>query len=248
VLATPIAEGDAAILVVTTELDPLEEFRPAYLAVALPLTVMAVVFAGLAGWLLSRRALRPVAKMTRDADEIGETSLHQRLVVPRARDELGRLAATLSSMLDRLERAVRRERDFTADASHEPRTPLAILRTELELTLNRTDDPAVRASLRSALEERQRLEGLTDDLLLIARAEADQHGGRVPVDLGDLSDRVLARFRTVAKPVTYRSALSTRLLKARSRARGSPDTTASPLRVSVTLRCCSSVREPDSDA
>ena len=199
VLATPIVdEPEAAILVVAAELDPLEEFRQAYLAVALPLTGIAVLFAGLAGWLLSRRALRPVAQMTRDAAEIGETSLQQRLAVPPSQDELGRLAATLNSMLDRLEQAVQRERDFTADASHELRTPLAILRAELELTLDRTPDHAVRASLRSALEECQRLEGLTDDLLLIARAEADQHGGRVPVDLGDLSDSVLARFQTVA--------------------------------------------------
>ena len=199
VLATPVTgDEDAAILVVAAELDPLEEFRRAYLEAALPLMGIAVILAGLAGWLLSRRALRPVAQMTRDADEIGETNLQHRLAMPRSEDELGRLATTLNALLDRLEQAVQRERDFTADACHELRTPLAILRAELEVALDRTTDDAVRDSLRSALEECRRLEGLTDDLLLIARAEADQHGGRVPVDLGDLSDRVLGRFHTVA--------------------------------------------------
>ena len=200
VLATATDSADPAVLVVAAELDSLTEFREAYLGVVIPLAAASVVLAGLAGWLVSRRALRPVAQMTNEANELGDGRLDLRLAVPPTDDELSDLARTLNAMLDRLQQAVQRERDFTADASHELRTPLAILRAELELSLAATGDEHMRGSLKSALEECDRLQGLTDDLLLIARAEADQIGGTVPIDLGDLSDAVLQRFQALATP------------------------------------------------
>ena len=102
-------------------------------------------------------------------------------------------------MLQRLQNAMQRERDFTADASHELRTPLAIMRAELEMTLQRTEDREARASMVSALEECDRLQGLTEDLLLIARAEASQLDPHTPIDLGDLTDSVLLRLRPLAE-------------------------------------------------
>src|SRR5262249_51453456 len=116
-----------------------------------------------------------------------------------AEDELSRLARSLNAMLDRLHDALRREREFTADASHELRTPLAILRAELESTLDRTEDPEIRASLTSALEECDRLRGLTEDLLLIARADATLIDSYSPTDLGDVTDLVLMRFGAMAE-------------------------------------------------
>ena len=94
---------------------------------------------------------------------------------------------------------MQRERDFTADASHELRTPLAIMRAELEMTLQRTEDREARDSMVSALEECDRLQGLTEDLMLIARAEAIQLDPHTPIDLGDLTDSVLLRLRPLAE-------------------------------------------------
>ena len=98
-----------------------------------------------------------------------------RLPVPVARDEISRLATTLNATLDRLDGALARERRFVADARHELRTPLALMRTELELAVRRKRSPAeLEAAIRSASEETDRLARLAEDLLLIARSDAGE--------------------------------------------------------------------------
>jgi signal transduction histidine kinase len=186
-------------VVLAADLGPVSEARQAYLSSLFPIALLAVGLAALSGWLVSRRALRPVARMTHEAAQFGRGDLSRRLAVGATEDELSRLGRTLNEMLQRLEDSVQRERDFTADASHELRTPLAIMRAELELTLQRTDDGEARASMVSALEECDRLQGLAEDLLLIARAEAVELDDQTPLDLGDLTDTVLLRLRAVAE-------------------------------------------------
>src|SRR5207253_5266995 len=128
--------------------------------------------ATLAGYLLAGLALRPVESMRRRAAAISAETPGERLPVPGSRDELERLGATLNEMLERLEDALEREREFVADAGHELRTPLALLRTELELALRqaRTADE-LRAAVRRSSHEADRLAQLAEDLLLIARTE-----------------------------------------------------------------------------
>lgn len=188
-----------SVLVLAADLDTVTDSRAEYVSLVLPLGLTAVLLAALSGWLVARRVLRPVARMTSEAADIRGRDLTRRLAVGTSEDELSRLARTLNGMLDRQHAAVRRERDFTADASHELRTPLTILRAELEATLERTDDSQNRASLVSAIEECDRLRALTEDLLLIARAEATQLDTRLPTDLGDVTDLVLTRFRPLAE-------------------------------------------------
>jgi signal transduction histidine kinase len=118
--------------------------------------------------------------------------------VPETTDEIARLGRTLNAMLTRLSQTIERERAFTADASHELRTPLAILRAEVELAQNRTSDPRQRDALASALEEADRLAALIDDLLVLARADADRLDLRGWVDLGDLAGMVASRFQLLA--------------------------------------------------
>ena len=116
-------------------------------------------------------------------------SMARRLPVPRTGDELARLATTLNSMLDRLQEAMERERRFVDDASHELRTPLATLRAGIDLALTRQREaPELEATLRSALEDVQRLQRLADDLLLLARTR----GGRIPVHRVETSLAALA--------------------------------------------------------
>ncbi len=161
---------------------------------------LALLVAGLLGYLLAARAMAPVESLRERAEAITLDRAGERLPLPPADDELRRLATTLNAMLDRIESALERERVFVADASHELRTPLAILRAELELADRPERDPAaLRAALRSTAEEVERLSRLADDLLVIARTDQ----GRLPiepepVDVRELLERVAARFAAPA--------------------------------------------------
>jgi signal transduction histidine kinase len=162
---------------------------------------LALLLASLVGSALAAFALRPVERMRRRAAAITVTSPAERLPVPPANDEIGRLGRTLNEMLERLEGAFLRERAFVADASHELRTPLAILRTELEIALRgerRRDD--LEAAVRSAADETIRLSELAESLLVIARADQGQlpvH--RTTLHADDLLETLARRFDARAR-------------------------------------------------
>jgi signal transduction histidine kinase len=135
-----------------------------------------VLLAGLFAWRAVRRALEPVDAMTAEVDEIQANALDRRLAAPAGDDEIARLARTLNHMLDRLDTAVRLQRRFAADASHELRSPLAAARAQLEVGLaypGRTDWPATAANV---LDEVDRLERLAGELLDLARFDAGAAG------------------------------------------------------------------------
>lgn len=153
------------------------------------------------GWLLARQNLHPVAVMTERAATIGTANLHERLPVKNARDELGRLATVFNDLLARLARAFDQQRQFMADASHELRTPVAIMSGEAELALAR-DDRSL-AELRTALvnirHEARRLKRIVDDLFLLARANAgEQLLARASLYLGDVARECLQTVRSLA--------------------------------------------------
>ena len=132
-----------------------------------------LVLASLGGYWISRRALAPVDEITGAARRIGIQSLSERLPVPSTGDELERLSLTWNDMLARLEAAVKRLSQFTADASHELRTPVALIRTTAELALRRERSPETyREALRQVVMESERTTRLVEDLLLLARADA----------------------------------------------------------------------------
>jgi signal transduction histidine kinase len=143
------------------------------LVVLLAAGVAFLAVAGLGGLALARRALEPVAHLTQAASAISATDLRRRVQVGSARDELSELAATFNAMIDRLEAAVERERRFTADASHELRSPLAVIRAEATLAL---DHPRPASEYRQALatvdEQAAAMEDLSGALLMLARVEA----------------------------------------------------------------------------
>jgi signal transduction histidine kinase len=158
---------------------------------------VALLLASLIGYLVAGAALRPVERMRIRAASITERHLSERLPVPPANDEIARLGTTLNEMLARLERAVKRERSFVADASHELRAPLALVRTEVELALDlpRSTDELL-AALRSIGEEADRLSQLADDLLLLARLDEGELPLRTePLDVSALLQDVAERFR-----------------------------------------------------
>jgi two-component system OmpR family sensor kinase len=130
---------------------------------------LAVVLASLLGYGVARAGLAPVRAMTARARQISDTRDDVALPLPRAHDEIRQLGETLNAMLARLAESFDRERRFVADASHELRSPLAVLRTEIEGTLWTADlTPAARTALESALAECDRLARLTEDLLVLA--------------------------------------------------------------------------------
>jgi signal transduction histidine kinase len=162
------------------------------LFVAVPLSAAAL--AALT-WVLVGRTLQPVERIRAEVAEIGGTDLHRRVPVPASADEISRLATTMNDMLSRVEQAQARQRRFVADASHELRSPLTRMRTELEVDLRHpaTADPA--ATQRSVLEEVVGLQQLVDDLLLLARHDGvgDSDADGEVVDLGDVVARAAQR-------------------------------------------------------
>jgi len=190
-LATPVARGVLIVGATTqNDVETLASFRDELL-IAGPI---ALLLASLAGYLLAGISLRQVESMRRRAAAISAETPGERLPVPRTRDEVERLGSTLNEMLERLEGGLQRERDFVADAGHELRTPLALLRTELELALRHGQSAnELRQALRASVEEVDRLAQLADDLLLIARYER----GRLPLRVESLeADELLASVVT----------------------------------------------------
>jgi two-component system, OmpR family, sensor kinase len=132
----------------------------------------AVLAAGLGGWLLTGAALRPVGRMRRRLEEITEHDASTRLPVPATGDEIAALAVTMNGLLDRLARALARQRAFTADAGHELRTPLTALKAELELAARPGKSrEALSDAVQAAAGDTDRLIRLAEDLLLLARAD-----------------------------------------------------------------------------
>ena len=165
---------------------------------AMALALLAAV--GLAGEMLARRVLGAIDDVVRQAHSIGEASLHQRLPHPGTPDEIGRLVDTLNAMLDRLEHGYDAQRRFTADASHELRSPLSRLRTEIEITLRRPRvAPEYVAALGSCLDEVQRLTTLVEELLMLTRLDVGQERNAVEtVELNPLVRAAAQRLQGVA--------------------------------------------------
>ncbi len=142
---------------------------------AVAAVIIAVLLSALAGYILARKSLGPVSAMSAQADRIGAANLHERLAVTNPHDELGQLAATFNRMLDRVNDAFEQQRRFMADASHELRTPVAILRGEAEITLA-SDEGArdYRDALVVVRDAAARLSRTINDIFLLARVDASQ--------------------------------------------------------------------------
>jgi signal transduction histidine kinase len=198
-LAVPLDREGTEILLAVAELESVEDAQAQLMRLALFLSPAAGLLAGAAGWFVAREGLRPIARMTADAERISARDPFPRLAVPPSRDEVAQLGSTLNQLLDRIEEGRRREREFTADASHELRTPLAVLRAELELARAAATDDRFIEALDSALEESDRLGQLIEDLLLLARTDERQIAADALVDVADVVDPLLPGLRVLAQ-------------------------------------------------
>ena len=175
-----VAEGPYLIHI-GTRLGTIERFQRDLLrgfGFSVP-PVALVVFLG--GWWLGRRAVRPVADITAAAERISADNLDERLPMPRSKDEIARLTMVLNGTFDRLQASYQAATRFSADASHQLKTPVAVLRAGLD-HLSTTAEPHQTADIEGLRQQTRRLTALIDDLLLLAQADA----GRLTLQANEL--------------------------------------------------------------
>jgi heavy metal sensor kinase len=165
------------------------------------LTPAVLVLAAIGGHFMSRKALAPVAAIATEARRINDRNLDVRLPIAETKDEITHLSETLNQMLARVELGVRSIRDFTANAAHELRTPLALIRTEVEVALSK---PRAAEEYREACEQVQmetvRMSGLIDSLLILARADAGMEAIRFElVDANRLAIEMGEKWKTAMR-------------------------------------------------
>jgi signal transduction histidine kinase len=187
--------GDVALILVgrsTEERDETRAQAAGVLAVTVPLVVIALA---VIVWQSVGRALRPVEVMREETDLITAAHLRRRLAVPPGHDEIPRLARTMNEMLDRIDEGHRLQRQFVSDASHELRSPLAVIRHTAEVARMHPDKVDVASLSDDVLAESARLEDLVSALLLLARLEADDDITTEVVDLDDIVLTEVSRAR-----------------------------------------------------
>lgn len=187
----------ARVIHVASPTDDIDDSGAALrLALSGAIPTAALVFGALIWWLVGR-TLRPVDAIRREVESISAQSLHRRVPESSTRDEIDRLARTMNAMLDRVERSVAQQRQFTADASHELRGPLTRMRAELEVDLRHPELGDPLATHRSALAEVEQMQRLVEDLLTLARHDAGATSvPTIRVDLDDVVSREIKRANT----------------------------------------------------
>jgi signal transduction histidine kinase len=189
------ADGQRIVVVARALVDVLDTATILTQLLIIGLPVMVAVVA-LTTWFAVGRALAPVEAIRREVDEISAAQLHRRVPQPKSKDEIGRLAATMNRMLERLESARNSQRRFVSDASHELRAPITTIRQHAEVTLAHPDGVTAVELAEVVLAEQQRMQRLVEDLLLLARADEHAPVTRAAVDLDDLAFEEGHRLRS----------------------------------------------------
>jgi heavy metal sensor kinase len=164
--------------------------------------LVAVLVAALGVWWITRKALQPLLEVAVAAEQIDAKALSQRLPEPRTRDEVGRLVQVLNHSFDRLEQRFEQATRFSSDASHELKTPLTIMRGEIESALKEEEDnPRIQSVLDGLLAETQRLCDIVEKLLLLSRADAGTLSLKKEIlDFSELCNELVEDAEILAKP------------------------------------------------
>jgi heavy metal sensor kinase len=203
VYAIPLTTSTNALqtLVVSRSVAEMADAQRRTLLILVAVSAALLVIGGALSYWLAGRALQPVRTIAGMARSISERDLHRRVEVKVPHDELGELVDTFNSMLARLEAAFTSMSTFTADASHELRAPLALMRSEVEgvLSRSRSTDEYKRVLL-SLKQEIEHLSRVSDQLLILARADAGALvPAKEPIDVADFLHESAARWEEVAK-------------------------------------------------
>lgn len=169
--------------------------HPGLFAVIVGTYLLLVALAGLGVYHTATRVLAPVNAIRNELAEITATDLGRRVPVSPAWDEIRRLALTINATLDRLEAAVEQQRRFASDASHDLRSPLTAMRTQVEEALHYPQDTDWKSKAREMLTSLDRLQAIVSDLLMLARLDSGAPAAREPIDLRELCEEELGRRR-----------------------------------------------------
>ena len=214
------AAHGAHFLQVTAPMEPVVAtvWRFGLLTALLALVGTAAAFGG--AWKFAGLATRPAQEIAAQAEAVEAGTLSARITAHAEVSEYGRLVAVLNAMLDRLDRAFQAQRRFVADASHELRSPLTVLKGDIEVALRRERSPEeYRRALESGREEVDRMSALAENLLTLARTDAGLPPGQLgPVDLEQVARRVVARARGAAE----HAGVELRLASSPAATRGDP--------------------------
>ncbi|GAC1603268.1 MAG: ATP-binding protein [Acidimicrobiales bacterium] len=200
ILALPHARaGGQWVIVVASSMQTSDTAVTRVARAALLGGTLAVIAAAAAAWVLASAALRPVERMRRQVADLSTHDPTTTIEVPPTRDEIAALAQTMNGLLARLGGALARERGFVADAGHELRTPLAILRGELELASRPgRSQEYLAAAIAAAADETDRLARLAEDILLLARSDGADTVRREPTDVAQLLGAAVEKAGPIA--------------------------------------------------
>lgn len=200
-VSMPIDRPDMPVIVqVAGSLDDVHNVLNVASLLFVMMTLGLLAAVGGVGVSLTRKAFQTIENIVQRAQHINEASLSERLPHPGSRDEIGKLVDTLNEMLDRIERSFEVQRRFTADASHELRSPLSRLRTELEISLRRPRDPSeYQETLQSCIDEVERLTLIVEELLVLARMDAGlERGSTETLSLNAIVEATVKRMQSMA--------------------------------------------------
>ena len=202
-----VLDGNVYLVDAAVPTEPFDQALDNFRIIEKRFLPLLVVLASLLGYWLSGRALAPVNRIIEGTERVGIRNLSRRLEVPRAKDELRRLTEQVNAMLDRIEASVKRITQFTTDASHDLRTPLALIRTNAELALRRPrSESEYREALGRILATSEETTELIEQLLMLARTDANVAQLKLePINLYPVLQRVGQRANLLAlgKGVTF---------------------------------------------
>lgn len=202
IITFPVLENNhmAKIIQVASSLEDVEDALNTLLVILMITVPLALMVASLGGQFLAYKALKPVDNITQTARLITSQNLNQRIKPPKIKDEIARLIETFNEMISRLDQSFRQIKQFTSDASHELRTPLTILKGEVEVTLRKErTSPEYQQTLKSNLEEINRMSQIVDDLLLLSRADSGElRLNKEDLNLTEILNEVVSQMSILA--------------------------------------------------
>jgi len=212
VITYPVIENDhvTKIVQIASSLEEVEDALNTLFIILMITVPLALMVAILGGQFLAHKALKPVDHITQTARMITSQNLNQRITPPKVKDEISRLIETLNEMISRLDQSFRQIKQFSSDASHELKTPLTILKGEVEVTLRKERSlQEYQQTLKSNLEEINRMSQIVEDLLLLSRADIGEIGlNREDINLPEILNEVVTQMDILAKSKRLRLSAS----------------------------------------
>jgi heavy metal sensor kinase len=203
IITFPVVENShvTKIVQIASSLEEVEDALNTLFIILIITVPLALMVASLGGQFLAHKALKPVDDITQTARMITSQNLNQRIIPPKVKDEISRLIETFNGMISRLDQSFRQIKQFSSDASHELKTPLTILKGEVEVMLRKErTQQEYQQTLKSNLEEINRMSQIVEDLLLLSKADTGQiELNKGDVNLTEILSEVVAQMDMLAR-------------------------------------------------